>query len=80
MAANPYAVAAGRSHAIRLLRILFDAGLIPRGKFSLAYIRHDADCRALASGSALDCLCNPEVEVAGHCYLFSDFIEPESRP
>lgn len=79
MAANLLSVEPGHSHAVRLLRTLFDLGVIPRGKFSWVNVRHDEDCPALASGSGLDCRCNPEVEIAGHCYSFSDFVGQESQ-
>jgi len=76
MAADPlHSVAAERSHSLRLLLQLVELGIIARGRFSWVHVRHDWDCPALASGSGLDCCCNSEVEVAGRCYLFSDFVE-----
>lgn len=77
MVSNPLRCApAGQSHSLRLLQTLFDLGIIPRGRFSLAHVRHDEECPALAEGSGLHCCCNPEVEVAGRCYLYSDLVEP----
>jgi hypothetical protein len=62
---------------LQLLHWLFDLGLIPKGRFSWVDVRHDWYCAALASGgSALDCRCNPEVEIGGHLYSFADLVEP----
>lgn len=72
-------VRATDSHSIKLFALLLDLGIIPRGKFTWVHVWHDGDCPALASGTALDCRCNPEVEVATHRYLYSDFMEPESK-
>ena len=80
MAADPLRLAAPvRSHSMRLLVRLFDLGLSPRGRFSLVHLGHDGDCPALAGGSGLDCRCNPEVEIGGARYLFSDFMGTEGR-
>lgn len=81
MDANPISFVVGKeSHSMRLLLTLVDLGIIARGKFTWVQVRHDDGCPALASNSHLDCRCNPEVEIAGHCYLFSDFTAPGGRP
>jgi len=74
MDANPLQfVAAGRSHSIMLLAKLLDLGIISGGKFTWVHVSHDDDCPALTS-SILDCVCDPEVEICGHRYLFSEIV------
>lgn len=66
------------AHSMRLLLALLDAGLIPRGQFSMVHVMHDDDCPALG-GSALDCRCDCEAEVGGRVYAFSEIVG-EVRP
>ena len=80
MEANPlHPSRLGKSHSIALLSRLLALGVVRSGTVNWVKVRHDSDCPALASGSVLDCRCNPEVEVATHRYLYSDFVEPESK-
>jgi len=52
MGCNPLSIAAGRSHTIRLLRTLFDLGIISRGKFTWVHIRQLREVAGLSQWSA----------------------------
>jgi hypothetical protein len=69
--------AAEQSHSFQLMLKLLDLGLIPLGRFSWVHVWHDSHCAAVGSGGLeVNCRCNPEAEIGGQRYLFSDFVEP----
>lgn len=78
MAANPlHPSRMGKSHSIALLARLLTLGIVRSGTVNWVKVWHDSGCPALASGSDLDCRCNPEVELANGLYLYSDFFGPD---
>jgi hypothetical protein len=67
------------SHALLLLAVLLEIGVIQNGSYIHTDILHDDGCRALETLSCRDCRCAVEIRVDGRTYSFNQFVAQAER-